>query len=192
MNLDLKDGNYRLFDQEQPNRVETQREALRRATQLVNGEMDIVRGNGKTPLTVEEVWANAKDPVKQKQRRFQGLKRHATYPLTNDFRYQTVHPSKMDLRDLTFMDSGNKKYAQKRSKIYEEITKQERMIKTQGQDVKTKKYQLCESSLESLLRSAHRSWNGSSEGSSNSNPTRIASSVWKGIKNDNIEGMETI
>lgn len=171
MNLATPDYNYKPHYQDSyPNRVETLHTALRRASQLMHEEMDLVKKeNHKTHrVTVEELYTDANNNLTKRKRRLQGLKRHGMKhpPLSTDLRYRTVHPGyckDFELKVLNILDNHKKP----KNDISKELNKQERMIKCQAQDMKTKRYQLCQKSLAELLRKFdHSAEHNTSAGSS--------------------------
>lgn len=185
MNVNSPIEHYKpLEDGAHPDRIVTLQKALRRATQLMHGEMEMVKKDNRNhrKMTAEDLCMNAESPTMMKKRRLQCLKRHAlkSPPLSTDLRYRTVHPKAKDfeLDVLNILDSHHKKT--NHSEIYDELSKQEQMIKNQTKNATTKKYQLCQTSLGELLRKAGHSSKGYSSSSSsggNSSPSRIVLSA---------------
>ncbi|CAB9508066.1 expressed unknown protein [Seminavis robusta] len=123
------------------------------------------------PVSVEQLQMDMRDPAIHRLRRLAGLKRHHA-ATKKDSCYETVHPKALDIRGL--VDGKSKR-------IKKELTKQDVMIKSQGQDL-TKKYQLIHSDLGELLRSMSDGASPCGHGNSNNNddngsPHRLVTST---------------
>ena len=87
----------------------------------------------------------AVDSLYRKQKRIMGIKRRG-YSFGRQSDGLFYHPKKLDI--IPIRHGNNKK-----DKLVHELSKQDEMIKTQGQDLPKKKYQLIHADLEKLLRS---------------------------------------
>ena len=112
---------------------------------LVQSEDKLMAKTSKEPTCVEKYVTEAQEPHKRKQKRVMKLKRHVSTAmnLSDDLFF---HPKKLDARNIILRNGADKK-----TKLVHELSKQDEMIKAQGQDV-TKKYQLLHSDLGKLLR----------------------------------------
>jgi hypothetical protein len=155
MNLDKESSHSKTSDKEsRPERLGSLRMTLEKATKMILME-DGTKENRKRPkngnLSIEEYrWAGQFPPMRR-QRRILGLKNHASLSQaqSKDICYKTVHPKNLDVKKILELE----KKSNKKSKLEEELSKQEHMIKRQQNCSLTKKYKLLHSDLGILLRS---------------------------------------
>jgi len=163
--------------------AETTFRRMSKANQSSVASIDKTSNKKNRKMSVEDLRKEAQNAIlsskHKQQKRTLGLKRLASPSPTiqKDVCYKTIHPSKIDIKSILVVDSGRKKSKQA------EVSKQGLMIKSQAQEVTTKKYQLIHSDLHALLRSASEtnvtaesppvhSTSNSSSNSNNGSPQR--------------------